>query len=1253
MDATFYTIGDPSVLAGALRGMALFFGQDSWVASLIQTGLVISLMLILTRAVAAREGLRVDVLLIQILAVMAVFLPKTTVTIEQFDHAAPTQVVDHVPYAIAVPGHLASAFSLYMTTKMETVMSSSTQNYRSILSPENGHGPFYPAQVLLEAARQVGGEYGGLDTNTGESILAYQRYCLSRAVDKATIMKSNAPFSTLAQIAQAGQTVWYSAARPYVAGGGAGEAVTCEEAASRIDALQNMDAEAFLNTHVQTLIAPILQKTNHRLYNNSPAQYGATGADELLRAAQSVGSGIGAAYLDGYKNVVGAIAIASMARAAQAPVGTVVVEADTARQLFRWAEDEAWDSQALIGVAPRMMDVLFFVFIAATPLILFVIVANPWAGLKTAGGHLLFGIWSQSWIPMLAIIMYWYQLQIGNFQAHTGAGSTLWMVEWLRHIHETTIAASRMMNNAPFITFALLAGSAFGLAKMAQGVSAAHNAAPGMHGAADRADREGKTPNLMLPNVNTSELNAARVSANATWNAGVGAAAGRADMGAEMGGALSNVSLGGGISASTRLAETRAVESAQRASTAAARALSEAFGITTAGGISATGANYTDSGTRATALNGRNVSNEENKGMSAHTDAGGSYARGARVGGNVGVAMDVDPLGFIKKGTEMLGAGNKNVKAAQAAMERGDRARAAAAMGEAEEEANRRGGSLVNAFAQATLGLSGDQEARVSAGMRGERGQRSTEGSTATMNDETHGGSGFRAEIGANWSRTGNISQSTLNELRQASEQSQQASDRLEAARALESRTQGDSAAQINGAEHARRLAAGILSQSGGRDVTAGEGRLMAMRMANVADFIGIGGVEAMQQYDQEYEKSFNTIRATSRGSNADVAAAAHHQAMSALMRSGDLDTRLAAQAALMNSATALGMIVGGAGSSPVMRENAALIRAGLEGGSAQVRGQTDAQISGARRLEGPGTEAAAQRLVGAGQGEVGYYKQRADEGRQHATATGQYLIDAQRNASAVPERAGVQLTQAQEQRFHDLKPGVIPSGQPFGVTDNPIRDGVSTALERFGASEPTQRAAQQAMDVLFGSATGGALPTPTPTPIPATNAGQPMTQAQGEAPAAQSSSGMPSAPATPGDSPSSVSSSGSGGDSVYGGNSGGSSSQGDSAGGNGSSVAGVQTVETVSGGGSGGGVVTETHTHSTETRVETSGGGSGGGGLPEIGAGNGGSSSPAPVVVAPSAGLDGQSSKPGPRSSSTGGGAEQKPGGRPMPGRG
>lgn len=158
-------------------------------------------------------------------------------------------------------------------------------------------------------------------------------------------------------------------------------------------------------------------------------------------------------------------------------------------------------------------------------------------------------------------------------------------------------------------------------------------------------------------------------------------------------------------------------------------------------------------------------------------------------------------------------------------------------------------------------------------------------------------------------------------------------------------------------------------------------------------------------------------------------------------------------------------------------------------------------------------------------------------------------------------------------------------------------------------------------------------------------NAGQPMTPAQGEAPAAQSSSGMPSAPATPGD--------GSGGDSVYGGNSGGSSSQGDSAGGNGSSVAGVQTVETVSGGGSGGGVVTETHTHSTETRVETSGGGSGGGGLPEIGAGNGGSSSPAPVVVAPSAGLDGQSSKPGPRSPSTGGGAEQKSGGRPMPGRG
>jgi len=44
---TIYTISDPSTLGAAMTGMAMFFGQESWVSSAITLGLMLSLIYIL------------------------------------------------------------------------------------------------------------------------------------------------------------------------------------------------------------------------------------------------------------------------------------------------------------------------------------------------------------------------------------------------------------------------------------------------------------------------------------------------------------------------------------------------------------------------------------------------------------------------------------------------------------------------------------------------------------------------------------------------------------------------------------------------------------------------------------------------------------------------------------------------------------------------------------------------------------------------------------------------------------------------------------------------------------------------------------------------------------------------------------------------------------------------------------------------------------------------------------------------------
>ena len=129
MALTIYTVSDPAVVGSVMTSMAMFFGQDSWVGGALKLALIISLLVILAKGVLAREGLRLDAMLLQLLVIMVAFIPKTTVIIEQFEHNAPTHVVDDVPYAIAMPGAIAGTFALYMTQKIETVMSSVDGKY--------------------------------------------------------------------------------------------------------------------------------------------------------------------------------------------------------------------------------------------------------------------------------------------------------------------------------------------------------------------------------------------------------------------------------------------------------------------------------------------------------------------------------------------------------------------------------------------------------------------------------------------------------------------------------------------------------------------------------------------------------------------------------------------------------------------------------------------------------------------------------------------------------------------------------------------------------------------------------------------------------------------------------------------------------------------------------------------------------------------------------------------------------------------
>ena len=229
MAFTIYTISDPVVIGSAMTSMAMFFGQESLVGSIVKTGLLISLLFILGQTVV-QKGLRLDVILIQLIVVWVVFLPKTTVNIEQFDNSAPPRVVDNVPYAIALPATLAGSFALMMTNRIEQVMVNVNGDYLSVSGDVH---PFSPARVLMSFAACPLEPLGCLSQNLVETMRLAVRYCSGPSLSKAEFANQRYVLKALSEtLTETGSTVIYDDGNPYVTGGGGGRAASCSEAAS-------------------------------------------------------------------------------------------------------------------------------------------------------------------------------------------------------------------------------------------------------------------------------------------------------------------------------------------------------------------------------------------------------------------------------------------------------------------------------------------------------------------------------------------------------------------------------------------------------------------------------------------------------------------------------------------------------------------------------------------------------------------------------------------------------------------------------------------------------------------------------------------------------------------------------------------------------------------------------------------------------------------------------------------------------------
>lgn len=645
MAFTIYTISDPVVIGSAMTSMAMFFGQESLVGSIVKTGLMFSLIFILAQTVV-QKGLRLDAMVIQLIVVWVMFIPKTTVYIEQFDNSAPPRVVDNVPYAIAMPASLAGSFALLMTNRIEQVMVNVNGDYLSVSG--NVH-PFTPARVLMSFAACPLEPLGCLSQNLVETMRLAVRYCSGPGLADAEFAESPAVLKKLAEtLTASGSTVIYDRDNPYISGGGGGRAATCAEAANYLtnyeDALSNGSTNEVTNT-----LARLANKADIKANRSVVRDTGTIDYDTAIEMVNKLTDSSSRIDTRSLFNIMTYSLADSLKYVGHTPIDQPIeVKRDSG--LFDWAKTEASQSMLVSTTAPKFMDVLFFIFIASTPIVMFMVVANPQSGFKVAVSYVVFGLWTQSWIPMMAIITSWYQRDIMSIPAPSLAGpmSPAYMAMMMRQTMTSTIAAGNMIQNAPYLMFAILTGSMFAMSSMiSKAVPSGGGTGVGEGGASSGADG-GRTDSFIGGRSAGSPILGQRAALAAGEFALRGGMSGDSvgvlgDASKNLSG-LPSVDFSGGVTSSSSYSSEKAAATRQKLERSQSQALNEASSLIASGGRYLDGAkvaNYLSSrGHTVTWDAGTGTLSSNGESINLKTGQMNNAARTAALSGNVRAGID-------------------------------------------------------------------------------------------------------------------------------------------------------------------------------------------------------------------------------------------------------------------------------------------------------------------------------------------------------------------------------------------------------------------------------------------------------------------------------------------------------------------------------------------------------------------------------------------------------------------------------------
>jgi len=481
VDWPVYTLGGAETIVRALNGLAMVFGTSLFrngfgdgIGAALGFGQVFGVGLLFSVLVMSLSGIiyqRVpaDRLLVMVIGYAILFVPTIRVTVHDLQ-AGTTQAVDNVPLGIGLPVSITGMLANRVTDMTTVAFTPPDAVVSSVNAYDVREGGFMsPLKSLL----QLRAIQPCLDPTLCRSVADFARYCTSdangRSINWASALRKPDSITDVF-VTQgstiSGTTIVYSDTDP------TGTAQSCSQAGAAISTRLLAQADA---VHPSSALNSIL----------------AASADSVRTAAQSTSMQstmtatglqqmIGNSAFDTQTNMANMLACNIM-NAASAAAGASSVEtayqAIMTETMEQWKTDSAGEASVFTKTVFTTVNVLLFLFIALSPIVVMVGVAMGMEGFGLYAKYALFGAWTQSWLPIAAgvnaYIMIDFTKKIKDFLATIGGVDGAYAITcqtvqpFYEQISTALASASTMLASSGTIALAIMTGSTFALAGIA------------------------------------------------------------------------------------------------------------------------------------------------------------------------------------------------------------------------------------------------------------------------------------------------------------------------------------------------------------------------------------------------------------------------------------------------------------------------------------------------------------------------------------------------------------------------------------------------------------------------------------------------------------------------------------------------------------------------------------------------------------------------------------------------------------------